>query len=107
MDDKWDELLTASADASSAPAVSSRLKSRLLSQLVRLEQAQGPLRILSDNKMLGDTLCVFEEIIAAMPSSDLQSRYPCNVCHARVVAERVEKAPIYWPGCPYARYCGH
>jgi hypothetical protein len=26
------------------------------------------------------------------------------VCHARVLAERLEHAPIYWPHCPYVRF---
>ena len=91
-------------DVAQAP---SRLKSRILSRLIQLEQTEGPLRILSDNKTAGDQLCVFEHLVAALPSEDLQSRNPCAVCHARLLGEHVERAPIFWPGCPYARYCGH
>ena len=97
-------------EAEGVPApkgASSRLKSRILSKLIALEQAEGPLRVLSANRADGDALCVFEQVVAAMPSKNLQSRNPCAVCHARVLGERVEYAPIYWPGCPYAQFCGH
>jgi hypothetical protein len=29
---------------------------------------------------------------------------PCRVCHARVLGERLERAPIFWPGCPYSEF---
>lgn len=95
------------AEAQVPVAVSSRLQSRIFSKLIQLEQEQGPLRVLSESRAAGEKLCVFEAVVAALPSTDLQSRNPCAVCHARVVAERVEHAPIFWPGCPYARFCGH
>lgn len=108
MNDKWDQLIKASAEGSLDPVpASSRLKSRILSRLIELEQAEGPLRVLSQNRVKGDALCVFEHIVASLPSDALQSRNPCSVCHARVLGEQVEKAPIYWPGCPYAKFCGH
>jgi len=28
----------------------------------------------------------------------------CRVCHARVLAEHLENAPIYWGGCPYVEF---
>ena len=103
-----EQLLKRSADASRAgERASSRLQSKILSKLMEVEQAEGPLRVLSANRAQGDALCVFEHLVAALPSEDLQSRNPCNVCHARVLGERVENAPIYWPGCPYAQFCGH
>ena len=86
---------------------SSRLKSRIFSKLVALEQAEGPLRMLSQSRDSGEQLCIFEQAVAILPSEDLQSRNPCAVCHARVLGEHVENAPIYWPGCAYARFCGH
>lgn len=85
----------------------SRLKSRIFSKLVTLEQAEGPLRILSETRDSGESLCVFEHALALLPSDDLQSRNPCAVCHARVLGENVENAPIFWPGCAYSRFCGH
>lgn len=105
---KFETLLKQSADATPATErASSRLKSRILSRLIELEQGEGPLRVLSANRAQGDSLCVFEHLVAAMPSGNLQSRNPCRVCHARVLGEHVENAPIYWPGCPYAQFCGH
>lgn len=100
-------LLAAAAHAGETPQISSKLKSRIFSQIVKLEQAEGPLRILSENQALGDSLCIFEQIVAVLPSRDLQSRNPCRVCHARIAAEQVENALIFWPGCPYAKFCGH
>ncbi len=94
--------------ATDAPAgASSRLKSRIFSQLIELEQQQGPLRVLSAIRAAGEKLCIFETAVAALPSDDLQSRNACAVCHARILGERVERAPIFWPGCPYATFCGH
>ena len=90
-----------------APASSSRLKSRILSMLIDLEQDEGPLRILRESREAGERLCIFEQAVAMLPSDELQSRNPCSVCHARVLGETVEKAPIFWPGCPYAKFCGH
>ena len=95
------------AERASAANASSRLKARILSKLVALEQAEGPLRILSASKDAGEQLCIFEHAVAMLPSTDLQSRNPCAVCHARILGEKVENAPIFWPGCPYSRYCGH
>ena len=105
---KFEKLMRESAEAEPVPAdASSRLKSRILSRLIEVEQAEGPLRVLSVNRARGDALCVFEHMVASLPSEELQSRNPCAVCHARVLGERVENAPIYWPGCPYAQFCGH
>lgn len=105
-DDAMRQLL-GEAGGASAPGASSRLKSRIFSQLILREQAQGPLRVLSRSKAAGESLCVFEEAVALLPSDAAQSRNPCAICHARVLGERVERAPIYWPGCAYARFCGH
>ena len=96
-----------SADAESALPASSRLKSRVYSRLIQLEQEQGPLRVLAESRSAGQQLCVFEAMLAALPGDQLQARNPCAVCHARVLGERVEHAPIFWPGCPYTTFCGH
>jgi hypothetical protein len=107
-DNDFDPILRAAENAAdAAPRVSSRLQSRIFSQLVELEQAQGPLRTLRESRSAGAQLCVFEAAVAALPSEDLQSRNPCAVCHARLLGERVERAPIYWPGCAYSTFCGH
>ena len=107
LDDSWRRAAAAEDSSEDAPAGSSRLKSRILSMLIDLEQDEGPLRILRESRDLGERLCVFEHAVAMLPSDYLQSRNPCSVCHARLLGETVEKAPIFWPGCPYAKYCGH
>ncbi len=100
-------LILQAVEARAPVAASSRLQSRIYSKLIQLEQEQGPLRVLSESRAAGEKLCIFEAAVAALPSDDLQSRNPCAVCHARIVAERVERALIFWPGCPYAKFCGH
>ena len=103
-----DELIRKAEDSLEAPEkTSSRLKSTIFSKLILLEQAEGPLRILSETRDAGEQLCVFEHFVAQLPSDHLQSRNPCSVCHARVLGEQVENAPIFWPGCAYSRFCGH
>ena len=85
-----------------APSV---LKSRIYSRLVREQAANGPLVSLSDTKTSGGTLCIFEELVSVAPVGDaVKAKNCCRVCHARVVAERIERAPIYWPHCPYVRF---
>ena len=57
---------------------------------------------LSEVHACGEQLCVFEHLVRIAPLSEAaKSRNICRACHARVLAERVEDAPIYWPGCPY------
>ncbi|MBI2686615.1 MAG: hypothetical protein HYX27_09890 [Acidobacteria bacterium] len=85
-----------------APSV---LKSRLFSALVQAEAAEGTLMSLSECRARGRDLCVFEHLVAIAPiGEDLKSRNPCRVCHARLLAETFEDAPIWWPGCPYADF---
>ena len=87
-----------------APA-SSRLKSRIFSALQLEQQESGPLLSLTGCHAAGGTLCVFEELVRIAPVGEaFKEKNPCRVCHARVLAERVENAPIYWPGCPYVRF---
>jgi hypothetical protein len=35
---------------------------------------------------------------------NILSLNPCRVCHARALGERLEHAPIFWPGCPYSDF---
>jgi hypothetical protein len=107
MDDLIRKAQSAEETGPAQRTASSRLKSRILSTLLSLEQAEGQLRTLSETRDYGERLCVFEHAVALLPSDDLQSRNPCAICHARVLGERVENAPIFWPGCPYSRFCGH
>lgn len=90
------------AEGESAPAA---LKARLYSALVTEQASGGPLRSLPATRDDGGHLCVFEHLVALAPVGDaLASRNPCRVCHARVLAERMTRAPIFWPGCPYAEF---
>lgn len=105
----FDDLIRQGAEGGEeeVPGARSTLKSRIFSRLIELERDAGPLRILSESRDLGEELCVFEHVVAALPSKELQARNPCSVCHARVLGEEVENAPIFWHGCPYSRFCGH
>src|SRR3970282_1198024 len=98
-----DRLLERAADADvPAGRAPARLKSRIYSALVERLAETGPLLALSACKADGRTLCVFEEALAAWPlGEDAGSKNPCRVCHARVLGERLEWAPIFWPGGPY------
>ncbi len=89
-------------DAERAPA---RLKARVYSALLLLEAEDGPLMSLEENKSCGKTLCIFEELVQIAPIGErAKSLNICRVCHARVLAEHMENAPIYWSGCPYVGF---
>ncbi len=85
-----------------APA---RLKARLYSALVREQQASGPLMGLSQTEVSGRGLCIFEKLVQISPIGEkAKEPFFCWRCHARVLAERFEGAPIYWANCPYADF---
>ncbi len=89
-------------------AASARLKSRLYSALVRQQQKTGPLMSLEGTHAAGHALCVFEKLVQIAPLGEAaKSPFFCSVCHARVLAENMKQAPIYWPGCPYAEFQRH
>jgi hypothetical protein len=102
------EELIASAGASAQAGVvraPSTLKSRIYSRLVQEQAAESPLLSLPETKAAGRPLCVFEELVRIAPVGEaLKTKNCCRVCHARVIAERVERAPIYWPHCPYVLF---
>lgn len=103
-DDRWiGELAAAWADEGSdgAPA---RLKARIYSSLMHRLAGAGPLMTLGASKACGGGLCAFEEAVTWLGSDRLESMNPCNVCHARVLGERLEHAPIFWPNCPYSAF---
>jgi hypothetical protein len=84
---------------------SARLKARIYSALVRRQQESGPLSSLTETKAEGRGLCVFEQAWTLAPVGAGMKHYNlCRVCHARLLAEKMEKAPIYWSGCPYADF---
>jgi hypothetical protein len=91
-------------DSAAQPAPS-RLKSRIYSRLVKDQAADGPLLSLSETKASGNGLCVFEELVQIAPVGEqMKTTNYCRVCHARLLAEHLEHAPIYWPHCPYVRF---
>jgi hypothetical protein len=96
---KWTDPLESGADR--APA---RLKARVYSALVAAMAAGGPLRSLPETNASGRPLCVFEHVLCVVPVERVTSMNPCRVCHARVLAERLESPPIYWPHCPYVGF---
>ena len=100
----WFERLAAEAETAPerAPAA---LKSKVYSAIVARMSESGPLLDLTTTKQAGGHLCVFEHAVALLPvGADLKSRNPCRVCHARVLGERMDHAPIFWPGCPYSEF---
>ncbi|MGH9664934.1 MAG: hypothetical protein ACRD9L_10970 [Bryobacteraceae bacterium] len=83
----------------------SRLKSRIYSALLARQAKTGPLASLTESKAFGDGLCPFEELVRIAPLGErAKHSNPCTVCHARILAERFEHPPIYWPNCPYVRF---
>jgi hypothetical protein len=66
---------------------------------------RGPLLDLADCRRAGGHLCVFEHALTILPSATgIGTMNPCRICHARALGERMEHAPIYWPGCPYSQF---
>lgn len=89
-------------EAVRAPA---RLKSRTYSKLALRQAESGPLRSVTETKASRRGLCAFEELARAMPFGErFKSRNFCRACHARKLAEELEKAPIYWGNCPYVKF---
>ncbi len=89
-------------DDDAAPA---RLQSRIYSRLLAEQAATGRLLSLAETRESGRALCVFEAALShiALPNA-VQTMNPCSVCHARYLAERLDRAPIFWPHCPYSEY---
>jgi hypothetical protein len=104
-DDLWFERLAeATSDVPHDPAPA-RLKSKIYSALVARMAEEGSLLGLAATKAAGARLCVFENALTLLPlGASIQSMNPCRVCHARVMGERMEHAPIFWPGCPYSEF---
>ena len=89
-------------DPEPAPA---RLKAKVYSALMLLQAEAGPLLGLTETRAYGHQLCVFEQLVQIAPVGErAKSLNVCRVCHARILAERMDNAPIYWPGCPYVEF---
>jgi hypothetical protein len=105
-----DDLFERVADKSALPEFKrvpapSRLKSRIYSALIQRQVESGPLLSVSETKAEGRRLCVFENLVQISPVGEkVKSLSFCRVCHARVLAETMENAPIYWRHCPYVQF---
>lgn len=106
MDDLWFERLAEATDDLPEERAPATLKSRIYSALVAQMAGSGGLLDLAETKKAGGHLCVFESIVVALlpAGSEIRSMNPCRVCHARVLGERMDRAPIFWPGCPYSDF---
>lgn len=108
MQDDILERLLADADTADAPSdrtAPSRLKSRIYSALMRQHATSGPLLALSATRAAGRGLCVFESLTSACSMTErVEQLNLCRVCHARIAAEHIEGAPIFWHGCPYVDF---
>jgi hypothetical protein len=104
-DDRLFELLARQPEEAEPERAPSRLKARLYTSLVQKQQESGRLRTLAETRANGYGLCVFEGLWARVTSAETgQSFNCCSVCHARVLAEHLEAAPIYWGHCPYVAF---
>ena len=91
-----------SAQEARAP---SSLKARVYTALIGKQQESGPLMDLQGTKRSGRELCVFEELVQITPiGQSAKSTFICRACHARILAENFDDAPIFWPGCPYVLF---
>ena len=105
IDELWFERLAEASAPDTRGRAPANLKARIYSALVARMAEAGPLLDLRSTKEAGGHLCVFENALAVLPlGTDLHSRNPCRVCHARVLGERMPHAPIFWPGCPYSEF---
>jgi hypothetical protein len=104
--DLWFERLVEITEHAAEPArAPARLKAKIYSAMVSRLAESGPLLDLVETKAAGRRLCVFEDALTRLPlGAGMRSANPCRICHARVLGERMEKAPIFWPGCPYSEF---
>jgi hypothetical protein len=101
-DEEFMELIVDGVELTEPEAAASRLRAKVYSALILRQRETGPLMSLTETKACGHKLCVFEELVRIAPMGErAKSLNICRVCHARVLAEHMENAPIYWSGCPY------
>jgi hypothetical protein len=101
-DEEFMRLIADGVGAAESEPAPSHLKAKIYSALMRRQAESGPLMSLTEIKTCGEELCVFEELVRIAPIGErAKSLNICRVCHARVLAEHMENAPIYWSGCPY------
>ena len=97
------ERLAAAEGERSVEHAPARLKSKLYTAVIQRMSESGPLLNLRTLKDEGAALCVFEETLIPFGPA-VASKNPCRVCHARLLGEHLDRAPIFWPHCPYADF---
>jgi hypothetical protein len=104
-DELWFQRLADATGIAGEDRAPAHLKSRVYSSLVTGMAQSGPLLDLRGVQDAGGHLCVFEQAMAVLPvGAGVGSMNPCRICHARVLGERLDRAPIFWPGCPYSEF---
>lgn len=104
-DDLFEKLAQEPESSRGLEKAPSRLKARLYSALIRRQEESGPLLSLDETRRGGQKLCVFEDLWQRLPlGREAKCFNCCSVCHARVLGERLEHAPIYWGHCPYVAF---
>ena len=104
-DDEFLERVALQFEPEESGVAPSRLKSKIYSALLSEQAESGSLLGFQLTKDAGHELCVFEELVRISPLGEAaKCANICRVCHARVLAERFEHPPIYWPGCPYVSF---
>jgi hypothetical protein len=104
-DDRFFEALAEIGAGEPSIPAPARLKSRIYTALTRRQGESGPLASLSATKAADRGLCVFEQLVEIGPlPENVKCVNYCSVCHARILAEKLEHAPIYWSHCPYVRF---
>ncbi len=106
LDDEFFSRLAQEAEtARGVERAPSRVKAKTYSALLRRQQQSGPLLNLAETHRAGHGLCVFESLWAHMPLTATAKCFNCcSICHARVLGEKAEQAPIYWGHCPYVAF---
>ncbi|SRR6266496_6529186 len=95
----------ADVDLTASEPAPTRLKARVYSALLQRQVETGPLASLTESSRWGHELCVFEQLVRISPVGETAKALNiCRVCHARMLAEHMENAPIYWNGCPYVEF---
>ncbi len=103
-DEEFMEQIAGGVELTEFEPAPARLKAKVYSTLILRQAETGPLMSLPETNARGHKLCVFEELVRIAPLGErAKSLNICRVCHARVLAEHVENAPIYWSGCPYVK----
>ncbi len=103
-DEEQFEILGSGAAGDEQP-VPSDVKARVYSALLTLQEESGPLLSLDGSKAAGGSLCVFENLVQIAPLGPASKSFNCcSICHARVLAEHLTNAPIFWAGCPYVAF---